>query len=129
MKPPCEIIVNRMLPHIRAEIVRILVNDYSMKQIDVARRLGITQASVSQYISSVRGGDDFLHEMFPEIKEYTQSIAEKIALGENKEGQIALLCQICEHIREKENFCSYHRQMLQIDKCGICYNGPISMDK
>ena len=129
MKPPCEIVVNRMLPHIRAEIVRILINEYSIKQIDVARRLGITQASVSQYISSVKGGDDFLQDMFPEIKEYTQSIADKIASGENKEGQIALLCQICEHIREKENFCSYHRKMLQIDKCGICYNGPVPFDK
>lgn len=128
MKPPCEIIVNRMLPHIRSEIVRILINDYSMKQIDVAKRLGITQASVSQYLSSARGGDDFLNEIFPEMRQYTQSIAEKIASGENKEGQIALLCQICENIREKENFCTYHRQMLQIDKCGICYNGPISLD-
>jgi predicted transcriptional regulator len=129
LKPPCEIIVNRMLPHIRAEIVRILINDYNMKQIDVATRLGITQASVSQYISSARGGDDFLHNMFPEMKEYTKNIAEKIASGENKEGQIALLCQICEHIREKENFCTLHRQILQVDKCGICYNGQVSVDK
>lgn len=118
-----------MLPHIRADIVRILINNYEMKQIEVSKRMGITQASVSQYLSSLRGGDDAFQKMFPEMKEYTQSIAEKIASGENKEGQIALLCQICEHIREKENFCSYHKQMLQIDKCGICYNGPISMDK
>jgi len=129
LKPPCEIIVNRMLPHIRAEIVRILINGHNMKQIDVARMLGITQASVSQYISSVRGGDDVLQKMFPEMTQYAQSIAEKIASGENKEGQIALLCQICEHIREKENFCSYHRQMLQTDKCGICYNDPVSVEK
>jgi predicted transcriptional regulator len=123
LKPPCEIIVNKMLPHIRAEIVRILINDYSMKQIHVAKKLGITQASVSQYISSARGGDNVFRELFPEIEEYTQSVAEKIASGETKEGQIALLCQICEHIREKENFCTYHRQMLQVDSCGMCFDG------
>ncbi len=105
--------------------MRILINEYNMKQIEVSQRLGITQASVSQYITSVRGGDDAFRNMFPEMKEYTKNIAERIASGEDKEGQIALLCQICQQIREKETFCSYHKQILQIDECGMCFNGSV----
>ncbi|UCE35892.1 MAG: hypothetical protein JSW00_10010 [Thermoplasmata archaeon] len=91
-----------------------------MKQIEVAKRLGITQASVSQYLSSTRGEDEEFQKLFPEIGEYAKSIAEKIASGEDKEHQVALLCEMCSTIREEGKFCEYHRNFLQIDECGIC---------
>jgi predicted transcriptional regulator len=120
MKPPCEIVVNKMLPHIRANIVRTLIQDYNMKQIEVSKRLGITQASVSQYLSSTRGGDNELQNLFPEMEDYAKVIAKRIASGENKEMQLALLCEVCSKIREEKKFCSYHRSLLQFKSCGIC---------
>ncbi|UCF08353.1 MAG: transcriptional regulator [Thermoplasmata archaeon] len=122
MKPPCEIIVYKILPHIRADIVRILTQEYNMRQIEISKRLGITQASVSQYLSSVRGKNDAFHEMFPEIVEYAKTIADKVASGDAKEEQLALLCEVCAHIRGEENFCSYHKGILQIDSCGVCFD-------
>lgn len=125
MKPPCEIIVNKMLPHIRANMVRILIHDYNMKQIEVSQKLGITQASVSQYLASVRGRDDAFLKAFPEMENYAKTLAEKVASGENKEGQLVILCELCTQIRGKENFCSYHRGILHLDDCGLCFDdGP-----
>jgi len=101
MKPPCEIVVNKMLPLIRANVVRILTQEYNMKQIEVSKILGITQASVSQYLSSSRGGDNELQNLFPEMEDYAKNIAERIASGENKEMQLVLLCETCSKIREE----------------------------
>lgn len=121
MKPPCEIVVNKMLPQIRANIVKILIQDYNMKQIEVSKRLGITQASVSQYLSSIRGGDKEFQNIFPEMQDYAKAIADRIASGDDKEMQMALLCEICMKIRYEEKFCSYHRNLLELESCGICY--------
>jgi predicted transcriptional regulator len=129
MKPPCEIVVNKMLPHIRANIVRTLIQDYNMKQIEVSKRMGITQASVSQYLSSTRGGNNELQDFFPEIEDYAKSIAKKIASGENREIQLALLCEVCSKIREEKKFCSYHKNLLQIESCDICSKPSASEGK
>ncbi|UCE74378.1 MAG: hypothetical protein JSV56_01380 [Methanomassiliicoccales archaeon] len=126
MRPPCEIVVNKVLPHIRADIVRILTQEYNMKQIEVSKRLGITQASVSQYLSSSRGGDTEFHRMFPEIEEHARAIADKIAAGEKKDAQVALICLMCSKIRKEDKFCDYHKDLLELDSCGICYDDDSS---
>lgn len=120
MKPPCEIVVNKMLPHIRSNVVKILIQDYNMKQIEVSKILGITQASVSQYLSSTRGGNNELQDLFPKIEDYSKSIAKKIASGESRKIQLSLLCELCSKIREEKKFCSYHKNLLQIESCDIC---------
>lgn len=121
MKPPCEIIVTKILPHVRANIVKILVKEYKMKQIEVSERLGITQASVSQYITSTRGDDKELMVLFPETLEYAQGIAEKIAEGEEMDLQVALLCDMCTKLRENSKFCGYHRDLIKLEKCNVCF--------
>lgn len=120
MRPPCEIVVNKVLPHIRADIVKILTQEYQMKQIEVSKRLGITQASVSQYLSSSRGGDKEFHSMFPEMEEHARAIAKRIADGDTKDTQVALICSMCSKMREEEKFCDYHKGFLDLDSCGIC---------
>jgi predicted transcriptional regulator len=110
-----------MLPIIRAEIVKLLIQKYNMKQIEVSKKLGITQASVSQYLSSTRGGDEEFLNSFPEMKDYAKALAERIASGDDKESQIALLCGMCSTMRGDGKFCEYHRNFLQLESCGICY--------
>ena len=122
MRPPCEIVVNKILPHIRADIVKILTQEYRMKQIEVSKRLGITQASVSQYLSSSRGGDPEFHNLFPEMEEHAKAIAKRIAEGDAKDAQVALLCGMCTKMREEEKFCNYHKGFLELENCGICFD-------
>lgn len=129
MKPPCEIIVSKMLPHIRSNVVKILIQEYNMKQIEVSKKLGITQASVSQYLSSNRGGNNELQDLFPKIEDYSKSIAKKIASGKSREIQLSLLCEVCSKIREEKKFCSYHKNLLQIESCDVCLKPSASKGK
>jgi predicted transcriptional regulator len=118
-----------MLPHIRASIVKILTQEYNMKQIEVAKTLGITQASVSQYLSATRGEDEEFQKLFPELDDYAKIIAERIASGEQKVNQVALLCEMCATIREDGKFCEYHRNLLHVDECGICFDPSSEGDR
>ncbi|MBA3044390.1 helix-turn-helix domain-containing protein, partial [archaeon] len=50
MKMPCEVIIWYILPGIRREITKSLLKN-GLSQREVAKKLGITDAAVSQYLS------------------------------------------------------------------------------
>jgi hypothetical protein len=124
MKPPCELVVSKVLPSIRAAIVKVLIDDYKMKQTEVSEILGITQSSVSQYITSARAGDDRLYDLFPEIRKYAHEISDKIVKSGLKSSRISL-CIPCQKIRRSEKFCNLHKEFSQLTECKICYTEPI----
>jgi len=55
MKTPCELIVWYVLPAIRREFARVLVKEFNLTQREAARKLGVTESAVSQYLKSKRG--------------------------------------------------------------------------
>lgn len=54
----CDTLVRTMLPSMRAEVVSRLVRDRGLSQSEVARRLGLTRAAVSQYVAGKRGSSE-----------------------------------------------------------------------
>ena len=55
MKIPCEIVVWYLLPTIRKELAKKLVNDFGYSQSKVAKTFGLTDAAISQYLKNKRG--------------------------------------------------------------------------
>lgn len=55
MRVICEVVVSDILPTLRSLITKELVQNYNLSQIEVSKKLGITQPAVSQYKSGVRG--------------------------------------------------------------------------
>ncbi|MDI6708900.1 MAG: helix-turn-helix domain-containing protein [Candidatus Thermoplasmatota archaeon] len=122
MKPPCEIIVSKIIPIIRACIVNALGSEHKLKQTEIARRLGITQASVSQYFSSARATDKSILKLFPEVRAKASRIAKDVIEGKLEKSDIVfLVCSLCSELRKKSKFCKYHRSFAQLEKCRICY--------
>ena len=120
MKTPCELVVGKIMPAMRASVVKELSNKYNMKQADIARKLGITKASVSQYLSSTRAAGTKMIESFPEIKFYSNEISKRIAAGEDRFEWSTVLCRACKEIREKEAFCKMHKVESNLAGCDIC---------
>lgn len=59
MQSNYEIAYGRIIPAFRRAVAREMYTHYHLKQADIAKRLGITQAAVSKYISSpVKAGSD-----------------------------------------------------------------------
>ena len=120
MKTPCELIVGKIMPSMRAAVVKELSHKHHMKQADIARKLGITQASVSQYLSSARAAGSKMTESFPKIKIYANDIAKRIAAGEDRFEWSSVLCKACKDIREDEAFCKMHKAESNLAGCDIC---------
>jgi len=54
-KFPCEVIIQFVLPAMRKEMVNYFIEYKKLKQTEIARILGITDAAVSQYVKGKRG--------------------------------------------------------------------------
>lgn len=52
----CDTLVRNLLPGLRAEMVCRLVSHHGVSQSEVAKRLGVSRAAISQYMSKKRGG-------------------------------------------------------------------------
>jgi len=120
MKTPCELVVGKILPALRASVVKELTGKHHMKQSDIAKKLGITQASVSQYLSATRAGGTKVTERFPKIKTYANEIANRIVAGETMEEWYSVLCKACEDIRSDDEFCRMHKLASNPSSCDIC---------
>ena len=120
MKTPCELVVGKILPSLRASVVKELSLKHDMKQSEIARKLGITQASVSQYLSSARAGDKKMIERFPKILDYAEEISGRIVAGEQRHQWYCVLCKACRDIRDDDEFCKMHRIATNIRGCDIC---------
>ena len=84
MKPPCEIVVWYVIPAIRSELAKELLN-LGMRQKDVSELMDITQPAVSQYITDKRGSGIKLDD---NVRQMIKDFAEELADGRNKDNQI-----------------------------------------
>ncbi|MHA1298610.1 MAG: transcriptional regulator [Candidatus Helarchaeota archaeon] len=122
---PCEMIVKKILPAFRAYLVKKLYEEYKMKQNDIATCLGITQPSVSLYISGERGGFD---EIFKSEKVKAQlgkldDLAKRLVDNEITEQELmTTMCQLCSTLRKAQAYCDIHGKLDKNRKvpCGLC---------
>ena len=95
MKPPCEIVVWYVIPAIRSELAKELLN-LGMKQKDVSELMDITQPAVSQYITDKRGsGIKLADNVRKMVKDFAQELADGTA---TKAQLIGRTCAICKHV-------------------------------
>lgn len=102
MQPPCETTARHLLPIFRALIAKELIEKYNFTQVEVAERLGITQAAVSQYIQSKRGyrGINRFEESMEIIRSVTREVARGIAEGSMDSKDVTTgLCNLCKALR------------------------------
>ena len=99
MSLPCERAVSVILPLIRAEIAKSLILDFKLTQIEAAKLLGLTQAAVSQYITSKRGYRLRIDESSPGARSIKET-AKELAEGRLSDSELLnKLCDICHTIR------------------------------
>jgi predicted transcriptional regulator len=92
MKAPCETIVWYLLPAMRAEIAKSLL-DENLPQNYAAEKLGISRAAVCQYVKNKRGVETALdEESKKEIKIFAKQIADDDLSREDVNKGICILC-------------------------------------
>ena len=120
MKPPCELAVKEFLPSLRAAIVKELSENYNMKQTDIADALGITQASVSQYLNVERAKEmrfQSIEGFEHAVKNIAGALASKTS---SRKAVLYSICRLCSQLRKSDEFCQVHQDMLNFEECDIC---------
>ena len=88
-KAPCEEIIWNVLPTIRKEIALIMVKEFKLSQREVAKRLNVTEAAVSQYLRKKRG-------KLRLNKETKEAMYKFVKRNINKEINICKLCKLAQ---------------------------------
>jgi hypothetical protein len=86
----CDTMVRHLLPPMRAEMVYRLVQHQGLSQSDAAKRLGVTRAAVSQYMSRKRGAGEV------QISNELDSIIDRWALAVVTGVSDINLCDVCQ---------------------------------
>ncbi len=94
MKIPCEIVVWQVLPLIRRELAKELVQVHGLTQAEVARRFGVTDAAVSQYLTKKRGGEYSDSACYPEFISAVSESAVRISEGADVGDEVCKLCVV-----------------------------------
>jgi uncharacterized protein len=117
------------LPALRAMVSRRLQGTFHLTQQEVATRLGVTQASVSNYSRKARGMMINL-ELDPVVVEAADKIAASLAKEKpDQRDAIRAMTDICDYIRFNHLMCSLHRELepgFQVEGCEAC-DGVLSM--
>ncbi len=118
MRPPCEIVVWYVIPSIRSELAKELLN-LGMKQKEISELLDITQPAVSQYISDKRGhGIKFTDDIQMLIRQFAIDLKD----GQLKQSDIiSRICDLCRKIKTEDVVCQLHKEKDNIsDNCNAC---------
>ena len=95
-KTPCEHIVWNILPCIRKKIAMSLLQR-GLNQKEVAQKLDVSSAAISQYLSEKRGK---MVKLSKDIEKEIEKSADKILKGTDT---IEELCRICMIVKKEKN--------------------------
>ena len=120
---PYEIVSKSALPAFRAMISKRLTENYSMTQQEVARRLGVTQASVSNYARKARGMMVDL-EIDDNIAKAADRVAELLASEKPDQREaLRLMTEVCDYVRFNHTLCALHEELepgFKTEGCFAC---------
>ena len=126
LHPPCEVVVTQVLPSYRFLVAKELVTKHHYSQSEAAKKVGTTQAALSQYFDSKRGRKWAKQvKLLSAIKPFATSTAEQIARDKvSMIDSIHLFCVFCQTMK-KGAVCSIHKQESSLPKyCAACRTVP-----
>jgi|ERR1041385_2172466 predicted transcriptional regulator len=123
---PSEIESKSLIPAVRAILARELVKVRGLKEEEVARLLGITQAAVSNYIRGTRGDIELISKLssFQEIMRMIKDIEEDLSSHRAYSAStLSKFIALCNYMRYSLIICDvHHRLESEIDEkvCEQC---------
>ncbi|OPY21568.1 MAG: hypothetical protein A4E24_00503 [Methanomethylovorans sp. PtaU1.Bin093] len=114
MKTTCEIMVQKVLPAIRAEIARVMFSEHRCTQQEIADILCLSRAAVSQYMSEKRGAEvDFPEEVRAEVRKFSA----RLLKGMDQKDQVEGMCNICRFVQHSGWF---DKNIPEAGSCILC---------
>ena len=111
---PSEIEAKSLIPAVRAILAKKLIREYSLKEEDVAKDLGITQAAVSNYIRGTRGDIELISklESVREVMRMIDDIANDLSTNKAyTPSTLAKFVGLCNYMRYTLIICDVHHSI------------------
>jgi predicted transcriptional regulator len=111
---PSEIEAKSLIPAIRSILARKLIKDFSLKEEEVARVLGVTQAAVSNYVRGTRGDAQLAAKLaaVEEVRRMVDDIARDLAANKAyTPSTMAKFVQLCNYMRYTFIICDVHHSI------------------
>lgn len=116
MMLPQEIEVWYIIPTLRKELA-LCLKELGISQKDIAKKLGITEAAVSQYIKGKRGSET---EIPNELKSEVMHSAKLIL--EDKSNLFKEMNRLCLETKKTDFICHIHRKHTELpSNCDLCF--------
>ena len=111
---PAEIESKSMIPALRAILAKKLANQHKIREDEISKMLGVTQAAVSNYIRGTRGDPELISKLSSQkqIVEMLNEISDNLA--SNKAYTPASLSKfigICNYIKTSLLICDIHHNL------------------
>ncbi|HSB82931.1 MAG TPA: transcriptional regulator [Nitrosarchaeum sp.] len=125
---PAEIESKTLIPALRAILAKKLAEDHSIREDEISKMLGVTQAAVSNYIRGTRGDPSLIAKLLAEkqvstlINELTDNLSSDMAYTPSS---LSKFIGLCNYIKSSLLICEIHHNLeSDIDEkvCKECEN-------
>ena len=125
---PAEIESKTLIPALRAILAKKLAKDHKIREDEISKMLGVTQAAVSNYIRGTRGDPKLIQKLLAEeqvsklVDELTDSLSSDMAYTPSN---LSKFIGLCNYIKSSLLICDIHHNLeTDIDEkvCKECEN-------
>lgn len=125
---PAEIESKTLIPALRAILAKKLAEDHNIREDEISKMLGVTQAAVSNYIRGTRGDPSLIAKLLAEkqvstlISELTENLSSDMAYTPSS---LSKFIGLCNYIKSSLLICEIHHNLeSNIDEkvCKECEN-------
>ena len=111
---PAEIESKSLIPALRAILAKDLAKNYNIREDQISRMLGVTQAAVSNYIRGIRGDPNLIEKLLQEkqvanmINEISNNLASDKAYTPSS---LSKFIGLCNYIKSSLLICDIHHNL------------------
>jgi hypothetical protein len=125
---PAEIESKTLIPALRAILAKKLAEEHKIREDEISKMLGVTQAAISNYIRGTRGDPKLIQKLASDeqvsqlINELSDSLASDMAYTPSS---LARFISLCNYIKSSLLICEIHHNLeSDIDEavCKECEN-------
>ena len=120
---PSEIESKSLIPVVRAIMAKKLSGEYHLKEGDIAKLLGVTQAAISNYVRGARGDTQLVEKLrgVPEVMRMIDDITKEVASHKRfGASSMAKYIELFNYIRQSLLICDVHHVLEKNIDEGIC---------
>lgn len=125
---PAEIESKTLIPALRAILAKDLANNHDIREDEISKMLGVTQAAISNYIRGTRGDPQLIEKLMsePQVSEMIKDISSNLASDmAYTPASLSKFIGLCNYIKSSLLICDIHHKLesnIDDEVCKECEN-------